>query len=149
MARRLGRYRNLTTVANTVATALGRPSRSLGLGTATLGNLGRAMSDESAAEVLSAAWVAGIRHFDTAPHYGLGLAERRLGRFLGDAPRDEFIVSTKVGRLLVPNPDFGGGNDEQFVVPNDLMRVFDPSVAGVRRSLEESLDRAVFPIRTV
>ena len=76
----------------------------LGFGCANLGNLYRAMSDDHARAVLDAAWDAGIRHFDTAPHYGLGLSERRLGTFLAGKPRAEYVLSTKVGRLLRPTP---------------------------------------------
>src|SRR5690242_17033162 len=93
----------------------------LGLGCAPLGNIGHARTDDEAYAVLEAAWDAGIRHFDTAPHYGLGLSERRLGRFLSTKPRDEFVVSTKVGRLLRPNPSWDGRTDEEgFVVPARL-----------------------------
>ena len=115
----------------------------LGFGAASIGNLYRAVSDDQARSVLDAAWEGGIRHFDTAPHYGLGLSERRLGAFLRTKPRHEFTISTKVGRLLVPNPAYAGGTDEAdgFVVPDDLAREFDPSESGVRRSLAESLER--------
>ena len=115
----------------------------LGLGTAPIGNLYREVGDDSAREVLDAAWDGGIRYYDTAPHYGLGLAERRLGAFLREKPRDEYIVSTKVGRLLEPNPAFAGGRDlaNGFDVPDDLVRRFDPSADGVRRSIEDSLER--------
>ncbi|HLU58695.1 MAG TPA: aldo/keto reductase [Pseudonocardia sp.] len=115
----------------------------LGYGGANLGNLFTAMSDEQAHAVLQAAWDAGIRYFDTAPHYGLGLAERRLGAFLATKPRDEFVVSTKVGRRLVPSPETSDELDEEggFVVPADVRRVWDASPDGVRRSLEESLGR--------
>lgn len=114
----------------------------LGLGAANLGNLYGPMDDEQAHAVLEAAWEAGIRYFDTAPHYGLGLSERRLGAFLATKPRAEFVVSTKAGRLLVPDPD-GTGLDTAnlFHVPADRRRVWDFSAAGVRRSLEESLRR--------
>jgi D-threo-aldose 1-dehydrogenase len=89
-----------------------------------------------------AAFEEGVRHFDTAPHYGLGLSERRLGRALTHVRRDEVTVSTKVGRLLVENPS-PTGNDlaENFAVPDDLMRVRDYSRDGVRRSIEDSLER--------
>lgn len=70
------------------------------MGCAQLGNLYRARDDEEAAAILEAAWGAGIRQFDTAPHYGLGLSERRLGAFLRGKPRGQFTMSTKVGRLL-------------------------------------------------
>lgn len=115
----------------------------LGFGAASIGNLYRAVPDERARETLNAAWDAGIRYFDTAPHYGLGLSERRLGAFLREKPRDEYVVSTKVGRVLVPNPAFDGRRDLAggFDVPDDLIRQFDPTAAGIRRSLEDSLER--------
>lgn len=115
----------------------------LGFGAASIGNLYREVDERQAREALEAAWEGGIRYFDTAPHYGLGLSERRLGAFLREVPRDEFTVSTKVGRLLVPNPAYAGGLDlgEGFAVPSDLVRRYDASRSGVRRSLEESLDR--------
>ncbi|MGG7466448.1 aldo/keto reductase [Plantibacter sp. YIM 135347] len=114
----------------------------LGFGSASIGNLYRAVDDDHVDRALEAAWDSGIRYFDTAPHYGLGLSERRLGAFLRERPRDEYLVSTKVGRLLAPNPAFAGGRDDQgFDVPDDAVRVFDPSEAGVRKSLEDSLER--------
>ena len=115
----------------------------LGFGAASVGNLYRAVDDEHATATMQAAWDGGIRYFDTAPHYGLGLSERRLGAFLREQPREEFIVSTKVGRLLEPNPSYAGGRDmaHSFDVPDDLVRVFDPSESGVRRSFEASLER--------
>ena len=114
----------------------------LGLGAAAAGNLYRAVDDATVEAALEAAWECGIRYFDTAPHYGLGLSERRLGAFLRTKPRDQFILSTKVGRLLEPNPHFDGGRDrEGFDVPDDLTRRFDPSADGIRRSLDDSLER--------
>jgi D-threo-aldose 1-dehydrogenase len=114
----------------------------LTFGTGDLGNHFRAISDEVAWAILEAAWDGGIRSYDTAPHYGLGLAERRLGAFLQTKPRDSYVLSTKAGRLLRPNP---GGEDRQddegFAVPATTRRVWDPSPAGVRASLEESLSR--------
>lgn len=119
------------------------PLTSLGYGAANLGNLFRPLTDDDAWTILEAAWDAGIRYFDTAPHYGLGLSERRLGRFLRTKPRDEYVLSTKVGRLLRPNPDDDGGLDaaNDFHVRTDLRRVWDFSAAGVRASVAESLDR--------
>jgi len=115
----------------------------LGFGGAAVGNLYRAVSDEAAAAAIEAAWDGGIRYFDTAPHYGLGLSERRLGAALAARPRDEFVVSTKVGRLLEPNPaptgsDLAAGG---FDVPDDLVRRFDFSRDAVLRSLTDSLTR--------
>lgn len=112
----------------------------VGFGGASLGNLYRETTETEAEGAVSAAWDEGIRAFDTAPHYGLGLSERRLGAALAAYPRDEYQVSTKVGRLLVPNPN-PGGQDESFAVPDDLMREWDFSRDGVRRSLESSLQR--------
>ena len=116
---------------------------SLGYGAANVGNLFRPLSDEDAWAVLDAAWESGIRFYDTAPHYGLGLSERRLGAFLQTKPRDEYVLSTKVGRLLRPNPDHDGGLDtaNDFHVPDDLRRVWDFSADGIRTSLEESRER--------
>jgi D-threo-aldose 1-dehydrogenase len=115
----------------------------LAYGAANVGNLHRALSDDDAQAVLAAAWDAGIRSFDTAPHYGLGLSERRLGRFLRDKPRDAYTVSTKAGRLIRPNP--GGESeldlDNSFHVPTDTRREWDFSTDGIERSLDESLER--------
>jgi Predicted oxidoreductases (related to aryl-alcohol dehydrogenases) len=115
----------------------------LGYGAANLGNLYREVSDEQAALALEAAWDAGIRYYDTAPHYGLGLSERRLGAALRERPRDEFVLSTKAGRLLRPNPGGTGSLDtaNDFAVPADQKRVWDFSADGIRRSIEESLIR--------
>lgn len=114
----------------------------LGLGAANLGNLYRPMSDEEAWEICETAWEAGIRYFDTAPHYGLGLSERRLGAFLATKPRDRYVLSTKVGRLLREVGNVSGALDDQdFAVPADYQRVWDLSADGIRRSLEESLMR--------
>ena len=115
----------------------------LGYGAANVGNLYRALTDVEAWEILQAAWDVGVRYFDTAPHYGLGLSERRLGAFLATKPRDEFIVSTKVGRLLRPNPGGAGTLDlaNDFAVAPDTKRVWDFSADGIRQSIEESLER--------
>jgi len=114
----------------------------LGYGAASVGNLYRAVDDETAQRILDAAWDAGIRYYDTAPHYGLGLSERRLGAMLRRRPRDQFVVSTKVGRILVPDPDGASRRDDDlFEVPADQKRRWDLSEAGLRRSLEDSLVR--------
>ncbi len=114
----------------------------LGLGCAQLGNLFHEIDDERALATVDAAWDAGVRYFDTAPHYGLGLSERRLGEALRERRRDQYTISTKVGRLLVGDPSYAGGMDtEGFVVPATHRRVWDFSRDGIRRSLEASLAR--------
>jgi D-threo-aldose 1-dehydrogenase len=117
----------------------------LGLGTAPLAGLFRATPDSEAAEALETAYALGIRYFDTAPLYGYGLAEERLGRALRGKPRDEFVVSTKVGRLLRADapPDLTQYHDgEPFYKGTPAVNpVFDFSYDGVMRSLEESLAR--------
>jgi D-threo-aldose 1-dehydrogenase len=123
---------------------LGRGGLEVGpnsLGVAPIANLGREVSAEVAWQTLEAAWAAGVRYYDTAPHYGLGLGEQRLGEFLRTKPRDEFIISTKVGRLLVENPLGPQLDDDGFAVTSPLMRRLDYSADGVRRSLDESLAR--------
>lgn len=117
------------------------PLTELSLGCAQLGNLYRAIDDEQAAATVEAAWELGIRYFDTAPHYGLGLSERRLGAALAGRPREEFVVSTKVGRLLEPLDRPHGRDNEGFDVPATHRRVWDFSRDGVLRSLEQSLER--------
>ncbi len=122
-----------------------RPARlgipALGYGAACLGNLYRAMGEDEARAVVDAAWDSGLRHYDVAPHYGLGLAERRLGRALASRPRDAYLLSTKVGRLLEPSPETAHVLDAEFVVPADRRRVWDASEHGLRRSLAASSER--------
>ena len=113
----------------------------LSLGCAQLGNLYRELSDEDARATVDAAWDAGVRYFDTAPHYGLGLSERRLGAALAARPRETYLVSTKVGRLLQPLATAQGLDDEGFVVPATHRRRWDFSRDGIRRSLSGSLER--------
>lgn len=113
----------------------------LGFGAAPLGNLYRAISDAEAEAILEAAWAAGVRHFDTAPLYGLGLSETRLNRFLRDKPRDAYVISTKVGRLLkATRPDARDGFGKWFDVPART-EVMDYGRDAVLRSLEFSLER--------
>jgi D-threo-aldose 1-dehydrogenase len=114
----------------------------LGLGCASVGNLYAAMEDDTAAATLDAAWEAGIRYFDTAPHYGLGLSERRLGAALRGRPRAAYTVSTKIGRRLEDDPAGAGRRDDQgFDVPADRRRVWDFTPDGVLRTLAGSLER--------
>ena len=91
----------------------------LGFGTAPLGNLYRAISDADADAILEAAWDAGVRYYDTAPLYGLGLSETRLNRFLRGKPRDEYVLSTKIGRILrACAPEDRDGFGKWFDVPS-------------------------------
>jgi D-threo-aldose 1-dehydrogenase len=113
----------------------------LSLGCAQLGNMYREVSDADARSTIDVAWELGVRYFDTAPHYGLGLSERRLGAALASRPRDAYVLSSKVGRLLEPVQVAGGLDDQGFVVPATHRRVWDFSRKGIRRSLEESLER--------
>ncbi|MEU8946032.1 aldo/keto reductase [Streptomyces sp. NPDC048489] len=101
----------------------------LGLGTAQLGDLYEAVTQDDATAIVDAAWDAGIRYFDTAPHYGLGLAETRLGHALRSRPRDRYVLGSKVGRLIGPGAD------------GEPTRHWDFTETGVRRSIEESLER--------
>jgi D-threo-aldose 1-dehydrogenase len=110
----------------------------LGLGTAPLGALSRAVPEEEALAVVERAHERGLRLFDTAPLYGLGLAERRLGRVLCDKPRSELVVATKVG-VRPPAPPTDDGR--KFADAPRPEPVFDFSYDGVLRSFEESLER--------
>lgn len=118
----------------------------IGLGSAAIGGLFSEVSECAALEMLDAAYNHGVRFFDTAPFYGHGLAEQRVGQALVGRPRDEFVLSTKVGRLLRVGapPDLSvTPNNEPFFpgAPADVNPVFDFSADGVRRSFEESLER--------
>ena len=113
----------------------------LALGTAPLGNLFTPVASDDADATVRSALEAGLTYVDTAPHYGLGLAERRLGRVLAGLPRDRFVVSTKVGRLVRPLAPGETADPEGFADTPPAKRVWDFSGDGVRRSLEESLER--------
>lgn len=113
----------------------------LGLGTAPLGGLYAPVEAADAEATIAAAWDLGIRYFDTAPLYGFGLAERRLGAFLRGKPRQSFVVSTKVGRLLRRPADGEATSDPFYKGTPPERPVFDFSHDGVLRSLEESLAR--------
>lgn len=113
----------------------------LAFGAASLGNLYTVTSPEGAADAVATAWELGIRYFDTAPHYGLGLSEQRLGAALSKYPREDVVISTKVGRLLVENENPTEWDSEHFVVPGNLRRQWDFSRDGILRSVEASLSR--------
>ena len=113
----------------------------LGFGAAPIGNLFKAISDDQAHAVLEAAWAGGVRYFDTAPLYGLGLSETRLNRFLRDKPRDSYVLSSKIGRILkaVP-PDQRDGIGKWIDVPS-RQEIYDYGFDATMRSLEFSLER--------
>ncbi len=113
----------------------------LGFGTAPLGNLYKAISDAEARATLDAAWEGGVRYYDTAPLYGLGLSETRLNPFLRDKPRDEYVLSTKVGRLMQAcAPEHRSGAGKWFEVPQRREQ-YDYTYDGVMRSFEHSFSR--------
>jgi D-threo-aldose 1-dehydrogenase len=113
----------------------------LGFGGAPLGDLFVRVEEEDARATLGAAWLGGIRYYDTAPWYGRGQSEHRLGRFLYRQPRHEFVLSTKVGRILKAPRRPGAFDTAPWVggLPFDL--VFDYSYDGVMRAFEDSLQR--------
>lgn len=110
------------------------------LGCAPLAGLYQAVPEDQAAATLEQAWQLGVRAFDTAPHYGGGLSERRVGRFLAAQPAGSYVLSTKVGRLLADQGD-GDAPAPEFAGEAPVVRVRDYSAQGVRRSLAESLER--------
>lgn len=127
--------------ANTIG-ATGVEVSVLALGGAPLGNLFEAISDDDASGVIRSALELGIRYIDTAPHYGLGLSESRIGNAVAQWSGERPVISTKVGRLLRPNAVQNGTDIANgFAVPDALVRVSDYSASGVRRSIEESLER--------
>ena len=113
----------------------------LGLGGTSVGSLFGRISDEEGVAVVDRAYELGVRYFDTAPLYGNGSSERRFGRALRAYPRDSYVVSTKVGRYLVPDDGSGGGRMAHFKDDEPYRAIMDFSGDAVRRSLEESLER--------
>ncbi|MEU8223819.1 aldo/keto reductase [Kribbella sp. NPDC048915] len=112
----------------------------IGLGGAPLGNLLGEVHEADAVAAVNAAWDEGWRYFDTAPHYGLGLAEERLGLGLQDKPRDEYVLSSKVGRIIY-TADAPATDDEGFAISTTRRRRWDFSRDGVLQSIEDSLRR--------
>jgi D-threo-aldose 1-dehydrogenase len=115
----------------------------LGFGGAAIGNLYQPVPDTVVRQTIEAALQTGVRFVDTAPHYGFGLSEMRLGKALAEFdPRQDIIVSTKVGRLLAPAPNADlSAPRHGFVSPEPFEPVFDYSYDGVMRSYESSLKR--------
>jgi D-threo-aldose 1-dehydrogenase len=125
---------------NSRAQHIFQPEFRFGLGGVSVGNEFEFVTDEQAHATLAASWQAGVRYYDVSPWYGLGLAERRYGAFLHNQPRDSYLLSTKVGKLLKASPQ--NRSKELFPFtnsPNDV--VFDYTADGVRRSIEDSLQR--------
>ncbi|MFE6688792.1 aldo/keto reductase [Streptomyces sp. NPDC057743] len=117
----------------------------LGLGCAPLGNLYRAVPEERARAVVHTALATGARYLDTAPHYGVGLSEERLGRALRGVDRAHYVLSTKVGRRLSPLAPGERPPGEGFVATPARARTWDLTRAGIRATLEESLERLGVP----
>src|ERR1700737_3286908 len=117
-----------------------KPRFKFGMGGVPLGNEFEVVTDEGAYATIEAAWNAGVRYYDMAPWYGLGLAERRYGNFLHNKERSEYVLSTKVGKLLKASKT---ARDKEYFPfspsPNDV--IYDYTASGVRRSIEDSLQR--------
>ena len=109
-----------------------------GLGGVAIGNAFRPTSDEQAREAMEAAWEAGVRFFDTSPYYGLGLSERRFGMFLHNKKREDYILATKIGRIMKPTSE---KQDTMWKDPAPFKYEYDYSASGTRRSIEDSLQR--------
>jgi D-threo-aldose 1-dehydrogenase len=116
------------------------PPVKFGLGGVPFGNEFEVVSDEDAYQTLEAAWNAGVRYYDVAPWYGLGLGERRYGNFLHNKNRDDYVLSSKVGKLLKASPHNDAESNFPFS-PSPNNAVFDYTADGVRRSIEDSLQR--------
>jgi len=117
-----------------------KPPFKFGLGGVPLGNEFAVVTDKDAYAIMEAAWSAGVRYYDVSPWYGLGLAERRYGRFLHNKNRSEYVISSKVGKLLKASKT--AKNREYFPFspsPNDV--IYDYTASGTRRSIEDSLQR--------
>jgi D-threo-aldose 1-dehydrogenase len=115
-----------------------RPPHHFGLGGVAIGNGFKPTSDLQAEETLAAAWAGGVRYFDTSPWYGLGLSERRFGRFLHNQKREDYVISTKVGRLLKAGKP---GDRLLWKEPSPFVHTYDYTADGVCRSIEDSLQR--------
>src|SRR6202795_4520422 len=138
-----GDRRNTNSMENSADSNSGlhyQPPFRFGLGGVPLGNEFAVVTDKDAYAILEAAWSAGIRYYDVSPWYGLGLAERRYGNFLHNKQRSEYVISSKVGKLLKAST--AAKNRELFPFspsPNEV--IFDYTSSGVRRSIEDSLQR--------
>jgi D-threo-aldose 1-dehydrogenase len=128
----------------TIQRALGRGGLQVGrygFGGAPIAGLYESVSDQQAHECMAQAWASGQSYFDTAPHYGAGLSEQRVGAFLSRKPSNEWILSTKVGRMLETTDPAGTADATGFADEAGVSRVFDFSRDGIRRSFDASLER--------
>jgi D-threo-aldose 1-dehydrogenase len=116
-----------------------RPPWKIGMGGGPMANGRQVKPEREILEAVEAAWDAGMRYFDTSPWYGLGLGERRFGLYLHDKPRDEFVISTKIGRVLTPDPSVDQVGS--WMAPGPFDYEFDFTAEGTRRSVEDSLHR--------
>lgn len=112
-----------------------------GIGGVAAGNAFHVNTNEQIHEAFQAAWDRGIRYFDTSPFYGYGLSERRMGHFLFDKNRADYIISTKIGRIFEPDPDFEENPDDIWKGKLNFRFHYDYSAEGVRKSVEDSLQR--------
>ncbi len=115
-----------------------RPPQRFGLGGVAIGTGFAPLSAEQSDDVMKGSWDAGVRYFDTSPWYGLGLSERRMGHFFADQKRDDYVISTKVGRLLTPTADVP---QTMWKNPSPFAYRYDYTADGTRRSIEDSLQR--------
>ena len=115
-----------------------RPSQPFGLGGVAIGNAFRPTTDQQALSAMQAAWDAGVRYFDTSPWYGLGLSERRFGHFLHAQKKEDYVISTKIGRILTASKEVP---ETMWVNPSPFDYRYDYSAEGTRRSIEDSLQR--------
>jgi D-threo-aldose 1-dehydrogenase len=135
-----GDSRSMNMNDNATSSVHYKPPFAFGLGGVPLGNEFAVVTDKNAYAILEAAWSAGIRYYDVSPWYGLGLAERRFGSFLHNKNRSEYVISSKVGKLLKASRTAKGRELFPFSPsPNDV--IFDYTASGVRRSVEDSLQR--------
>ena len=135
----------MTTIPTRQVGKTGAHVTQFGLGTAPLGDLFEALSEEQAQRTLQAAWDAGVRYFDTAPFYGHGKSEHRVGHFLRQQDRSQFVISTKVGRVFYPTPNLATFDRGGWTAPLPFDFRVDFSYDGIMRSFEDSLQRLGLP----
>ncbi|MCB0184660.1 MAG: aldo/keto reductase, partial [Caldilineaceae bacterium] len=135
----------MTTIPTRQVGQTGAHVTEFGLGGAPFGDLFEPITEEAAQQTLQAAWDAGVRYFDTAPFYGHGKSEHRVGQFLRQQPRDQFVISTKVGRVFRATPDLATFDKGAWAAPLPFDFTVDFSYDGIMRSFEDSLQRLGLP----